>query len=240
MVGMKRGVLHALVAGSHGRPHIAMEAAAYWREPEGDRWLCEIVSILPTRVIQRPGAGLFVLDMLSGMAKQADTYTALVIESTAAPGLPDAARSRHKDAWANVRDVRIVNGGDADTWAGSTTKIGSARLTGNLHESVETRGQAYLTSARGVPVALDDRLVAVSFTRYAEGEDVLPIAHVKSALASATDIRTTGKPGDEVLLATPAEAIAAALPLILWLAQTQPPPGELKTRTLSRSAGGIA
>lgn len=247
MAGLKRGILQALVSGSHGRPQIAMEATAYWREPEGKRWLCEIVSILPTRVIQRPGSGLLVLDVLAGMSMQArgddETYSAMVIESTAAPGLPDAARSRHKDIWANVRDVRIVTGGEPDAWAGSTTKVGAARLIGSINEDIEVRGSAYLTQVGGVPVAMDERLVAVSFARYQEGGDALGLSAVKSALATASDIRTSAKAGEEVLLATPAEAIAAAFALILWLAQNEPPPGDLKPgqrRSLSRAVGGIA
>ncbi|MEI7601725.1 MAG: hypothetical protein WCJ41_20715 [Aestuariivirga sp.] len=243
MARLKRGVIHSFVTGSRGRPQLALEAKAYWAEPEGKDWLSTPVALLPTRVLQLPGPVIIGLDVVAGLAmqtKEDDLYRLLVVESTASPGAADAARSRHADAWDYVRDARVVAGALVDTWQGSVTKIGADRLAGLFHEVVEVRGPAYLTSARGVPVALDSRLTAVQFTRYVEAKDTLPIASLKSALASATDIRNTPRAGEEVLLATPAEAIGAALMLAVWALHNNPPPAELKpgqSRTLSRASG---
>lgn len=245
MARMKRGIIHSFVTGSRGRPQIILEAQAAWAEPEGKAWLCTPVALLPTRVMQVPGSAVFGLDVVAGLAMQAkadDVYRVLVVESTASPGVPDAARSRHADAWDYVRDARIVAGALADTWQGSVTRIGAERLAGFFHEVVEVRGPAFLISAQGVPIALDSRLTAVQFTRYMEAKDTLPIASVKSALASATDIRNTPRAGEEVLLATPAEAIGAALMLAVWALHNNPPPAELKpgkSRTLSRASGVV-
>ena len=244
------GRITVIVAGAPSKLHVALDSRVYWRLPSPDAWAMKPALILPLAVRAQLAPPMVIIDEAVGRERNGPRagYSSLVIETTACPSMAATAASNHPGVFSEgVTDVRLVAGSGEPRQDGASTLIPVMRLCGEFHEMIETRGFEFMTGdIGGRPIPDDARMTAVSFAEYDEGERILDLSAVKSALASAADLRAPRKEGDvEEVISTPRHAVAAALMLTLWAAQNRAPYATRATSpwhargALKRNVGGI-
>jgi hypothetical protein len=207
-----RGRVFVVVTGHPSRPHVAIEAEIVWRLPKSDAWSLVPASILPIRAVVSPRPGLEFLKELAGRAmawREARPFElekiGVVIESTAAPALIDAANSRFKAVFGRgTYGIRLVAGSSADRFQGIHRLVAVNSLSSLFHDTLETREDHFVEIGGGFPAPADTSLVAVSFRNYNDEDGGLSLSNLKAAISSADDLRTAGRPdGDEYTAASP-------------------------------------
>jgi len=244
------GRITVIVAGAPSKLHVALDAVVHWRLPSSNAWTMKPALILPRTVRAQLAAPMTMIDEAAGRELNGSRsgYSSLVIETTACPSMAATALSNHPGVFSEgVTDVRLVAGSGEPRQDGATTLIPVMRLCGEFHEAVETRGYEFMTAeAGGRPAPSDVRMTGISFSAYEEGDRILDVSSVKSALASATGLRAPRKDDDlEEIISTPRHAVAAALMLTLWAAQNRAPYAAVASSpwqsrgALRRNVGGI-
>lgn len=224
----REGRICVIVSAAPSKLQVALDADVIWRLPSADAWSMRPALILPRSVRAQLAPPMTMIDEAVGRerTRPRDGYSALAIETTACPSMAASALSSYPRAFSEgVLDVRVVPGSSEPSQLGASTLLPVMRLCGEFHEAVETRGPDFMTGKIGSFYVPDDqRMTAVSFTEYEESERTLSLSNVKSALASAADLRAPRKEADlEAVIETPRHAVAAALMITLWTARNRPP-----------------
>lgn len=244
------GRICVIVAGAPSKLHVALDSDVYWRLPSSDAWAMKPALILPRSVRAQLAPPMVMIDEAAGRERNNNDrgYSSLIIETTACPSMAATAASTYPGVFTEgVTDARIIAGSGEPRQDGACTLLPVMRLCGEFHEAIETRGPDFMNAIIGGRPAPDDvRMTGISFSAYEEGERILDLSNVKSALASAADLRAPRREDDlEEVITTPRHAVAAALMLTLWGAQNRAP---YATRVMSpwqsrgairRNVGGI-
>jgi hypothetical protein len=244
------GRITVIVAGAPSKLHVALDAVVHWRLPSSNSWTMKPALILPKSVRAQLAPPMVIIDEAVGRERNGarSGYSSLVIETTACPSMAATALSNHPSVFSEgINDVRLIAGSGEPRQDGATTLIPVVRLCGEFHEAIETRGPDFMTAeAGGRPAPSDLRMTGISFSAYEEGERILDLSSVKSALAAAADLRAPRVDGDaEEVISTPRHAVAAALMLTLWAAQNRAPYAAMASSpwqsrgALRRNVGGV-